>query len=370
MKLADARVPRSLTLLAPPLLGAALVVVGIVGMTAATRVTVRVTVTPRTADTAIPLRVADPATASVDDLPGIIRETTVEVSTSAPASGTTTVEGASHGSVRIENHWNQVQPLAATTRLTTSTGILFRTTERVDVPAGGSVTVDVVADQKGEAGNVGPEHFTIVALWPGLQEKIFGTSSTAMTGGGSSATAVTEADLIKAQAAAEAQAAKDAVADLAKDLPAGLALLEESIAPVTTKTLNRSSVGTVATEASIRLRVSVRGLVANAGRLRAAVATAVQQEFPGESPTGFTLIPKLDGAELPGGPFTVLVNATLAPTQNALQPALVAGKTRAAAVDVLKRAPGVSSVRITGLPFWARTLPPASRIRIVVAINE
>lgn len=366
MKLASVRVPRSLTALAVPVVVAAFLVGGAVTAAVASRPTVHVTVQPRTTETTVPISVVDPKSAAPEDVPGLIRETTVDVTGTAPATGTAEVPNRAQGTVRIENHWNQVQPLAATTRLLSAGGVLFRTTRRVDVPAGASADVEVQADQPGEAGNIGPDRFTIVALWAGLQEKIFGISTAPMTGGGGAAAAVTESDLAQAEAVAMAEARRAAAAELAKDPPAGTALDASAVSTATKRTLIHTEIGAVAAEASVRLRVTVRGLITDASKLTAAVAAAVRREFPGETPTGLTSTPELGSVPLPGGPFPVAVKLTLAPDDRTLSADRIAGKTRDAATAQLSRTPGVTSIRITGLPPWSRVLPSPDRIRIVI----
>lgn len=94
-----------------------------------------------------------------------------------------TKEAKAEGIVTIYNNYTSQQPLMATTRLLSDEGVLFRTQELVTVPAGGSVQVNVAADLEGEKGNIPPSHFTIVALWKGMQDKIYGESTEHMTGG-------------------------------------------------------------------------------------------------------------------------------------------------------------------------------------------
>lgn len=101
---------------------------------------------------------------------------------------TPTGEGAkvpahASGTVTITNTTGSNQPLSAGTRLQHENGTIVRTTTRLDVPAKGKVDATVVADPLGEAGNLPPGHFIIVALRPANQSLIFGDSATALTGG-------------------------------------------------------------------------------------------------------------------------------------------------------------------------------------------
>lgn len=146
------------------------------------------------------------AKTSVKELKGTVLLTTVEGSKEYE-SATTAVgtPGKATGTVTIVNNYNQSQSLVATTRLLSKEGVLFRTQETITVPAGDSVDVDVIADQEGASGNISASTFEIVALWPGLKEKIYGTSSAAMTGGIVYTTTVTAQDIEKAKTALSAE---------------------------------------------------------------------------------------------------------------------------------------------------------------------
>lgn len=112
-----------------------------------------------------------------------------------------TVPDFATGTVTLHNDYSQSQPLVATTRLLSSEGVLFRTTETIRVNPGETVTVPVKADLAGESGNIPESRFTIVALWPGIQDKIYGTSDAPMTGGLRDVRAITESELTEAKQA-------------------------------------------------------------------------------------------------------------------------------------------------------------------------
>lgn len=142
---------------------------------------------------------------TVSELSGTVLLADVSGTATVPVGDATTasVTGKATGTVTIENHYSKAQPLAATTRLLSKEGVLFRTDEFVTVPAGGSVTVGVTADQEGASGDIGPSTFEIVALWEGLKKDIYATSSTPMTGGISSVGVATEEDVVSAKEGAE-----------------------------------------------------------------------------------------------------------------------------------------------------------------------
>jgi hypothetical protein len=87
------------------------------------------------------------------------------------------------GKVVIHNNLEQDQPLIATTRLLSETGVLFRLKKQVNAKANSTVEAEVYADQPGPAGEIGPTKFTIPGLWIDWQDKIYAESTAPMTGG-------------------------------------------------------------------------------------------------------------------------------------------------------------------------------------------
>jgi hypothetical protein len=108
-------------------------------------------------------------------------------------------EGAAKGEVTIFNKMPANQILVKTTRLLSGGGVLFRLSERVSVPANGSVTASVYADQPGAGGDIGPTKFTIPGLSPSLQDKVYAVSEEAMHGGKVVIKTVREEDINRAK---------------------------------------------------------------------------------------------------------------------------------------------------------------------------
>ncbi len=153
------------------------------------------------------------ASPSVDLASGTIPAATAsskqEVTESYPASGSGLVSNQhAHGTVTIYNEYSSSpQPLVATTRFLTGDGKLFRLVKGVTVPGTslengqvkkGEIEAEIVADQSGDGYNVGPSTFNI----PGFKssgvkyEKIYATSSAAMTGGGNGTSGASESKVI------------------------------------------------------------------------------------------------------------------------------------------------------------------------------
>jgi len=107
---------------------------------------------------------------------GIVEEKEISQSGEYISSGTEKIGEVIIGSVTIINNYTKNQPLVATTRLLTGDNKLFRIKNTINVPAGGSVDVEIYTDEPGETMAIEPTKFTIPGLWAGLQDKIYAQS--------------------------------------------------------------------------------------------------------------------------------------------------------------------------------------------------
>lgn len=112
-------------------------------------------------------------------LGGQVESRDIEVERSYPSSGEEVLGEEVVGKVTLVNNYSKAQPLVATTRLLTPDNKLFRLKDGVTIPAGSSVEVEVYADSPSSSLAIGPSTFTIPGLWVGLQDEIYGQSSTA-----------------------------------------------------------------------------------------------------------------------------------------------------------------------------------------------
>ncbi|MEA3249764.1 MAG: pilus assembly protein PilM [Patescibacteria group bacterium] len=126
----------------------------------------------------------------------VVLEDTFQATGEAQAEG-----GRSVGTITIVNDLSRTFAFVARTRFLSSDGVLFRMSEPADIPANGTVDVEVYADETGPEGDVGPSDFTIPGLSVGLQESVYGRSSGAMTGGSGTVAAVTDDDIEEARSA-------------------------------------------------------------------------------------------------------------------------------------------------------------------------
>ncbi len=119
-------------------------------------------------------------TVNGDAVLGLVKKVSVTVEKNYPATGIDIVGEEAVGTTTIINNYDKNQPLVATTRLLTPDGKLFRISETVNVPAGGSIVVPIYADQPSKDMAIGPTRFTIPGLWAGLQDKIYAQSDQAI----------------------------------------------------------------------------------------------------------------------------------------------------------------------------------------------
>lgn len=129
-----------------------------------------------------------------------------------------TVEDTARGTVTIFNDLSFAQPLVATTRLLSESGVLFRLESGVTVPAGGSVEADVYADEVGASGNSEPTRFSIPGLSAVRQESVYATSSETFTGGEYSVAVVSESEIEAAVSELELLLLEDAKQMFAEEL--------------------------------------------------------------------------------------------------------------------------------------------------------
>lgn len=123
------------------------------------------------------------------------------------------------GVITLYNQSGANLPLVGNSRFVTADGLVFRSTSSVDVPAGGSANVNVVADFIGSKGNVGPGKFTLPAL-PGLESIIYGQSNASFSGGSDDITyVISENDLQYSMEEIRSKIYEKAVNDLKTKLP-------------------------------------------------------------------------------------------------------------------------------------------------------
>lgn len=279
-------------------------------------------------------------------------------------------EGKATGVVRITNRYSRAQPLIPTTRLLSKEGVLFRTTEHVVVPVGGSIEVSVEADLPGALGDIGPTTFIIPGLWAGIQDKITGSSAKPTSGGKRPVVSLTDENRkeIEKQVGEQERMAVER---------------EETRSP-SEGNIRIAVVGsvhstpTVVDEKTVRLNISTRIVVIEFNPapleepLRAAVAKALPSTvvFGGvdsSRPFDYTL------ESLTGNTKSALLTVrayawgVVSPEQLPLAKEQLLGRTAADVKQIAQTFEEIESVQVKLSPFWLRSIPKrADRVELKV----
>lgn len=154
---------------------------GIIGFMSSKRATITITTKEDPIDVESTVTVGDKGPLGIG---GTVTTTIITLEQTFSPTGSKKEPALATGRVTLHNETNAPQSLVATTRLLTPDGVLFRLKDAVVVPAGGTVDATVLADQKGETGNIGPvERFTIPGLNEPKQKVIYASSKEPMSGG-------------------------------------------------------------------------------------------------------------------------------------------------------------------------------------------
>lgn len=347
----------------------ALVLLGVVLAVTLGRTTVTITLTPQAVRTSFALTVApEPPDGG---LTGRYLTTTVDGQRTVTGTTTATQPAKARGTIRIINDGPTGQPLAATTRLLSSTGVLFRTTRRVDVPGHGSLAVEVEADEAGSAGEIGPSRFTLPGLRAANQTIIYGQSDAPMTGGTTSASAVTEADREAARTALETELIATGLRDLEAALTQQgqvfrITLLDQTVKPKATG------------PSTISLSVSLQAVAVDPAALRARTETALRETLPDastlEALSGEPVL-AVSEADAKAERVTLAVTASGLATPDAGNSLFAAkrftGRTAEQVRAAASELPGVTNVDVDwSLPWLQRTPSDPARIRVRLLLQS
>ena len=347
--------------------------------------------TPQPVEGTTTLTVA--ATPTGEEIPAAFLEKSVEVSkvftaetkAAAPTPTVTpTFSGKARGNVTISNRYSKAQPLIAGTRLKSKDGQIFRTQQRVDVPVGGSVTTEVIADVAGEQGAL-PKGTTFIlpALWAGLQDKINGVSTESFHGESQATTTATTPgltanELANAEQVLKQEAITQALPDLQKLVPTGRVLYAGMVDAVTTKR-SGPSIGDQKESYTLTLTVKTTGIAVETVKLKESATALLTTSLAPDlqlldvDPTKFDYSLKNVDAKKQSADVTLIAHGTTvpAPSHRLLQQVTYAGKTAAEVQTLLGQEKAVSNIVVTLTPFWNRRVPSdASDLQLEVTRAE
>lgn len=284
------------------------------------------------------------------------------------------VIGTAMGKVRIFNTYSSSQPLVKTTRLLTKDGRLYRMSESVTVPAGGSVDVEAYADEDGSSFDIPAKtFFSVPGLSESMQKFVHAESLTAFKGGERVVRVLTKEDVAKAEEELKTLVLEEGK----KQLRTGIndARLGEATFVLGSTEKNTSpSIGNETDSFLLSLKMSVTGVFYAKTDMDAVVRTILETKIPKDrtlvSDNPSKLSYDIDQIDVLNERARVMVHTEVLtkPTaaEGIVSKDVIAGLSLDEAQSRIEAMDGVEDVDIVIRPSWVRRLPQKSRITVKV----
>jgi hypothetical protein len=341
-----------------------------------------ITIQPRTTDRTISQDIFLSSHTSEPDfarfvLPARTIERTVEETRRVQRQGLTTTDDFAHGSIVLVNEADEEQPLLPKTHLRhTETGEYFLTDTPVTIPPRSRVAMAITAKEKGAAGNVSPGRFLIDKLPESLQTRVYGESSSELSGGVIIESPLTEEEINQARDELMAAARERLRGELT--LEAGGAPLRDDLIIIEVEEEKVSAeIGSKAHEFSLSRRVRARAFLVDENDLLSLTLLALRatvdpnEEFISYQPDSFKAdVRRLDferGEALVVGSLSGTYAAKIGPT--ILRGDNLAGLSADEIREHFAQHPAVGNVEISFSPFWV-TETPSRPGAVEIALQE
>lgn len=313
-------------------------------------------------------------------------ETEIELTKQYAASGYQSQGTDSRGEVIIFNDSATPQGLIETTRLRSPEGIIYRIQNDVFVPAGGTITVSVVADKVdeagqivGERGNIGPSRFSIPGLTGSNKDLIYGKSIEPFYGGTTAAVKlVTEEDINAAREDIIVKLKDSARGKLIDRISSQNAaenthfwLLENDdaleISVITNDVLDGVKAGDIRDNFEVYAKITVSGVMFDRQemiqildrKLRADLHPDMRIAYADENSLSMDFV-EYDEAEEKirlNVSMSYRLEYELSDTLQATIKNKIVGQSSTSAREYLQGLPEIGEVRITTWPFWVNSIP-------------
>lgn len=328
---------------------------------------------------AIPIRPGVPGTPGEAVLAGAIESVDVEVSETVTATEAREVPVQVRGTVTLINISGRAQALVATTRLLTPENVLFRIQKNVNVPAGGRIAVEALADKPGREGEIAPTTFTIPGLPSYRQREVYAESTEAMTGGVTTDLAITDEDISAARKKIEEKLKTAAIEKL--DASAGVGSFQPySLTLTSTTETHENFTGGEGRDAQVGAVIRVKAQ-ATAARfderqlfdiLRDGIARTVPQ-FHAVHQLDYTTLSVTTTEHNPDGSGVVRASITAWSILDSKTPALNPERFVSVTPNDIRAAlaelPDIKEVNIRLFPLWAKRTPQLKE-NIEVRVEE
>lgn len=302
-------------------------------------------------------------------LPGTAFFREVSVEGQSPVENKEIIGEKATGNVDLVNKTTEEQKIKDQSRLLTKDGQLLYMQRSVTLPAGPSrVSVPVIADQAGEAGNLTPQRLDFAGLSDSSRQLIYGEVTSALAGGsGEEVLVVKEDDIERARTQAGKEAKDQVEEDIRGELPDGWLLVDESwnneLVSFETKVNVDDREPTIPYSARIVVRVFGFENEALTNHLKSALEQRMDKDymlFPG--PITYTKKVESVNWEEATAELNVRVTHTTIPqiSLDTLKEKIM-GRSEVQAKQYLSGLPGVRSVTLDLWPFWVQSIPRIER---------
>lgn len=275
------------------------------------------------------------------------------------------------GMITVHNDLGTPQTMIPS-RFQSENNNIYWSQRNIQIPAKGTLEIEVVADKPGSAYNLtcsakSPCNFTIPA-WKGTDnyKKIYGTGTTSLSGGASGqGFIVGEEEFQQAQVALRTELLAQAQKDLATKIPEGYMLLEDSIRSEVIDVASNPAVDAISQDgkATITGKVILQAFAIKDSDMRDLINALVKSQLPSdreEKPESIKAEYKVISTDFNGGKLAINVNTSEETAYKIDSDELkkqLAGKSETEVRKFLKDLPKVQSAKITLWPFWVRAIP-------------
>jgi len=306
------------------------------------------------------------AQAAEDDIQGGVYELSRTASQTFPATSIVSIDMRAEGRVRIASSLSRSQTLVATTRLMTPDGLLFRIKDTVLVPAFGSASVDIYADEPGPEGAIGDATFTIPGLNPDTRQHFTVETVEPLESGQVEVRMVTASDIVQAGEVLEERLKSElseAMREKARE--DGAPMSGELFSFESSRQETDVMAGEEAEEFTMTVAMRGSGVFFDRDQLKVHVKQLLEERLSYDrsllhlNEEKLSLI--IEKCDLLGRRANVRVavvgTVVLSGEAAGLDPEKITGVTIDAAKEYLESLDGVSSASVKLKPFWARRLP-------------
>lgn len=341
----------------------------------------RVTLYPATTNRTVEQEITLTTSADAPDflkftLPANVAEKEIEDSTTINRASGEIKEDFAKGVVTLINEQAEEQPLLPKTHLRhEETGVQFLTDSAVRIPPQGEITIAVTAEEAGPSGNVSAGKFIVDRLPASTQQVIYARSNQAFTGGLSTDSAVTEAEIAAAKEELLNRLRERARGELTLEA-GGAAILPELVHLETLDEASSAQVGSATVNFTVRAKVRARAFVVTQSDLLSLTllalrsSTTSEEEFVSYEPESFS--PRIIRSDFERGQARLTGSLTGTFAQkippSALSTGNIAGLGEQEAVEYFEGLPAVGRAEVKFYPFWVTSIP-ARPTATEIAVN-